>query len=233
MVQANDYDSFAEAYSADNETNLVNSHYERPAMLALAGDVRGRRILDAGCGSGPLAAALRTRGATMSGFDSSAAMVELARKRLGEETELRVAELGQPLPFADDAFDDVVASLVFHYLQDWTGPLAQLRRVLRPGGRLILSVHHPLIFRLMNPEADYFALNEWSDTYTFSGQPAVLTTWHRPLHAMTDAFTDAGFRVAVVSEPPFSPETPGEMLPPHLEGRTSFLSFIFFVLDAN
>lgn len=66
-----------------------------------------------------------------------------------------------------------------------------------------------------------------------SGQPAVLTTWHRPLHAMTDAFTGAGFRVAVVSEPPFSPETPGEMLPPRLEGRTSFLSFIFFVLDAN
>lgn len=52
MTQANDYDSFAEAYSADNETNLVNGHYERPAMLDLAGDVRDRRILDVGCGPG-------------------------------------------------------------------------------------------------------------------------------------------------------------------------------------
>ena len=54
---ANDYDSFAEAYSAMNEASLINAHYERPALLDLAGDVAGRRILDAGCGSGPLTAA--------------------------------------------------------------------------------------------------------------------------------------------------------------------------------
>ena len=56
-----DYDDFAEAYSADNEVNLLNGHYERPEMLRLAGDVAGRRILDAGCGSGPLSEALRDR----------------------------------------------------------------------------------------------------------------------------------------------------------------------------
>ena len=61
----NDYDGFAEAYRASNENNLINAYYERPAMLALAGDVAGRRILDAGCGSGPLFAALRDRGATV------------------------------------------------------------------------------------------------------------------------------------------------------------------------
>ena len=60
--RANDYDGIAEAYSAENEANLVNAYYERPAMLALAGDVAGRRILDAGCGAGPLFAALRDRG---------------------------------------------------------------------------------------------------------------------------------------------------------------------------
>jgi hypothetical protein len=45
---ANDYDGFAEAYSAENEGNLFNAYYKRPATLALAGDVAGRRILDAG-----------------------------------------------------------------------------------------------------------------------------------------------------------------------------------------
>ncbi|MDG4815325.1 hypothetical protein O7628_07365 [Micromonospora sp. WMMD956] len=60
-----DYDDFANAYSTENEYNLFNACYERPAMLRLAGDVAGRRILDAGCGSGPLSAALRARGAVV------------------------------------------------------------------------------------------------------------------------------------------------------------------------
>ena len=131
---ANDYDSFAEAYSAENEVNLANAYYERPTMLALAGDVAGRRILDVGCGSGPLFAALRDRGAIMTGFDNSAGMLELARRRLGDDADLQVADLGRPLPFPDNAFDDVVASLVLHYLEDWSAPLAELRRVLQPAG---------------------------------------------------------------------------------------------------
>ena len=45
---ANDYDSFAEAYTAETEANLINGYYMRPAIVDLAGDVTGRRILDAG-----------------------------------------------------------------------------------------------------------------------------------------------------------------------------------------
>jgi SAM-dependent methyltransferase len=231
-VTASDYDSFANAYSADNESSLFNAYYERPAMLRLAGDVSGRRILDAGCGSGPLSAALRAKGAVVTGFDASAAMVDLARQRLGDDADLHVADLGAPLAFADAAFDDVVASLVLHYLEDWSGPLAELRRVLKPGGRLILSVIHPSVYAIVYPEADYFALTKYSEEYTFDGQSAVLTYWHRPLHAITDAFAVAGFRIATVSEPPPASETPPELLPPNLEGR-SFLCFLFFVLEAG
>jgi 2-polyprenyl-3-methyl-5-hydroxy-6-metoxy-1,4-benzoquinol methylase len=72
--RVNGYDSFAEVYSAENGVNIHNAYYERPATLSLAGDVAGRRILDAGCGSGPLFAALRDRGAIVAGFDKSAAM---------------------------------------------------------------------------------------------------------------------------------------------------------------
>ena len=115
----NDYDTLAEAYTADNETSLINGYYARPAILALAGDVAGRRILDAGCGSGPLFAALRDQGAILAGFDSSAGMMELARQRLGDDADLQVADLGRPLPFPDGAFDDVIAALVLHYLEDW------------------------------------------------------------------------------------------------------------------
>ena len=233
-MRSDHYDSFAQSYSRDNESGLFNAHYERLAMIELAGDVHGRRVLDAGCGSGALSLALRAKGALVTGFDSSPVMVELARQRLGEDADLQVADISLPLPFADGAFDDVVVSLVLHYLQDWTAPLSELRRVLKPGGRLLLSVNHPRILESSDPSADYFSVTQYSDEYTFDeGQRAVLTFWHRPLHAMTDAFTEAGFRIAVISEPPFLPDTPRELLPPDLGDRTAFICFIFFVLDAH
>ena len=227
-----DYDDFAAAYAAENESGLFNAYYARPALLRLAGDVSGHRILDAGCGSGPLTAALRDEGAAVTGFDVSAAMVDLARQRLGEHADLHVADLAAPLPFADAEFDDVVASLVLHYLKDWAGPLAELRRVLKPRGRLILSVNHPAAYAIVYPEADYFALTKYSEDYTFDGQTVWLTFWHRPLHAMTDAFAAAGFRIAAVSEPPPAADTPPELLPPGMEGRSAFICFLFFVLEA-
>lgn len=232
-MDADHYDGFAEAYAAENESSLLNAYYERPAMLDLAGDVNGRRVLDAGCGAGPLAAALIERGAVVTAFDGSPAMVELARKRLGDAADLRVADLTEPLPFDDNTFDDVVVSLVLHYLRDWAGPLAELRRVLKPGGRLILSVDHPVTYKLADLSADYFAEAEYTEEFTFgAGGSMVLTFWHRPLHAMTDAFTKAGFRLSVLSEPAVAPDTPGELMPEHLGDRRSFLCFIFFVLEA-
>jgi SAM-dependent methyltransferase len=233
----NDYDSFAEAYTASNETNLPNAYYERPAMLALAGDVAGRRILDAGCGSGPLFAALRDRGAIVTGIDKSARMVELARRRLGDDADLRVAELGSPLPFPDDTFDDVTASLVLHYLEDWGPALAELRRVLKPGGRLIVSVNHPFAENLWHREAgyepDYFATYNYISEWTAGGQTALLRFWARPLHAMTGAFTASGFRITTISEPAVAPDTPRELLPDDIADRRRFLCFLFFVLHAS
>ncbi|SDK39836.1 Methyltransferase domain-containing protein [Lentzea albidocapillata subsp. violacea] len=233
MAVENDYDGFAEAYTVENETSLLNAYYVRPAIVDLAGDVAGRRILDAGCGSGAVSAALRDRGGIVVGFDRSTKMVELARQRLGADTDLRVADITGPLPYPDGAFDDVVAALVLHYLEDWTAPLGELRRVLKPGGRLIVVVNHPILLKMVHREADYFATTKWSDEYNFNGQKAVLTYWHRPLHAMTDAFTAAGFRTAVISEPPPAPEA-HELFPDEMARFPSgaFLSFLFFVLEA-
>ncbi|WP_030729303.1 class I SAM-dependent methyltransferase [Streptomyces sp. NRRL F-2890] len=236
--KVNDYNSFAQAYAAVNETNLVNAYYERPAMLALVGEVAGRRILDAGCGSGLLCAALRDRGALVSGFDSSAEMLELARRRLGDGADLRVTDLGGPLPYPDDAFDDVVASLVLHYLEDWGPALAELRRVLRPGGRLIASVDHPFAVTLMHrevgreAECDYFDTTNWTTEWTIGSQTALVSRWHRPLHATIEAFTGAGFRIEVISEPDPDPAA-HERFPEAIAAMPRFLSFLFFVLRSE
>lgn len=231
-MRADHYDGFAEAYARENETGLFNAHYARPAILDLVGDVRGRRVLDAGCGSGPLVADLAERGAQVVGFDASPAMVRLARERLDADIPVLVADLGASLPFGTGEFDDAVASLVLHYLEDWSGPLAELRRVLRPGGRLVVVVNHPVIRPVVYPDEDYFAVTSYTEDYTFDGQTAELTFWHRPLHAMTDAFTAAGFRISTISEPPYAIDTPRELLPDGIGARTSFLCFLFFVLEA-
>ncbi|PWI07037.1 SAM-dependent methyltransferase [Streptomyces sp. NWU339] len=230
-IRVNDYDGFAEAYSAETENNLVNAYYERPAMLALAGDVTGRRILDAGCGSGPLSAALRDRGAIVTGIDASAGMLALARRRLGDDVALHLVDLSDRLPFADGAFDDVVASLVLHYLEDWGPTLAELRRVLRPGGRLIASVDHPFVaYTIQDPRPDYFATTSCTFDWTFNGQSVPMRFWRKPLHAMTDAFTTAGFRLAGISEPQPDPAA-RELFPDDFHDLSTRPTFLFFVLE--
>ncbi|AEV85106.1 methyltransferase [Actinoplanes sp. SE50] len=227
------YDDFAEAYASETEGSLENAYYARPAILDLAADVTGRRILDVGCGAGPLLEALRDRGADVTGIEPSAGMLHLARRRLGAGVALhRLGLGGDPLPFPDATFDDVVACLVLHYLEDWTGPLADLRRILKPGGRLIVAVNHPFLYKLIKPEGDYFAVEEWSDEFMFSGRTTVLTFWHRPLHAMFTAFLAAGFRVAVVSEPAPAPGA-REAFPDLITSPSGrFMGFLFLVLDA-
>jgi SAM-dependent methyltransferase len=242
----NDYDRFAEEYTAEVDAGIVNAYYERPAVLSLAGDVKGRRILDAGCGSGPLFEVLRDRGALVSGVDKSAGMLELARRRLGSDAALQMADLADPLPFSDSAFDDVIASLVLHYLEDWGPTLTEFRRVLAPGGRLIASVDHPFAvhFRQLTEgrrlhlghagrhQANYFETYNWTFEWTISGQKMPMSFWNRPLHAMTDAFTSAGFRISVISEP--LPLQEGRDIDPEGFGLLSRSpSFLFFVLETE
>lgn len=235
-MSADGYDRLAEAYTAENENSLLNAYYERPATLALAGDVAGRRILDAGCGSGPLFAALRDQGAVVTGFDRSVGMLAQARRRLGADADLRVADLAEPLPYPDNTFDDVIASLVLHYLRDWGPTLAELRRVLTGGGRLIASVNHPFLVNLMHrqtgPRPDYFAPYDWTEEWTMGGRTAQMRFWNRPLHAMTDAFSAAGFRIAAISEPRPDPAA-RELFPDDFRLLDTFPSFLFFVLHSE
>jgi len=232
-MSADDYDRFAQDYEAENATSLLNAYYERPAVLDLVGDVRGRRILDAGCGSGPLAAELVARGADVTGFDGSPAMIDLARRRLGATVPLTVHDLAEPLPYEDESFDVVVASLVLHYLEDWDGPLAELRRVLRPGGRLVASVNHPFAQVLNAPEDDYFTTRLYSEDVELNGRSTELSFWHRPLREVVRAVTDAGLDLRVLDEPGPSKSTPPELMPPRIASgeRSAFFCFLFVVAE--
>lgn len=169
-------------------------------------------MLDIGCGAGPLAQELVARGARVSGLDSSAAMLAIARRRLGDSADLRVADLADPLPYADESFDVACASLVLHYLRDWEAPLSEIRRVLRPGGRLVAAVNHPLACAMT--ENKYFGIVQHELRHSFAGREASLFMWHRTLDDISSAVNAARLRIVSLHEPPVAEDTPEELLPP-------------------
>ncbi len=104
-------------------------------MLVREGDLRERRVLEVGCGTGLLAQALAERaGAQVSAVDAEPEMVEVARARV---PDVRVAQ-AESLPFEDASFERAVLRLVVH-LVDRGRALAELCRVLAPGGRAAIA----------------------------------------------------------------------------------------------
>lgn len=220
---------FVAAYVEHNDTGPVNALYERPAVLRMAGDVDGLRVLDVGCGAGALAQGLRRRGAIVTGLDRSEPMLAIARDRLGPSTDLRLGDLRDPLPFDDGDFDLVVASLVLHYLRDWEPLLRELHRVLVPDGRIIASTHHPFMDHVLSGEADYFATYLITEDWTFGDQTATMAFWHRPLRAMLRAFDGAGFEVGRLDEPEPDPVA-AHRFPEAFASLSKEPRFLFFEL---
>jgi SAM-dependent methyltransferase len=225
----NDYETFAAAYARSSETNPYNALYERPAILALAGDVRGRRILDAGCGSGAHAAALIARGAAVTGMDLSAGLVEVARERLGPDVPLHVGDLTQPLPFGNGAFDLVVSSLVMHYIAEWEPTLREFHRVLAPGGRLVISTHHPFMDMRISGCEDYLGRYQFTEEWERDGRVMSMRFWHRPLRAMLAAVRGSGFSVEEIAEPDPAPEL-ATTDPDAYRRLSRYAQFLFFAL---
>lgn len=193
------YDAMAAAYAA--EQGAYNSFYERPAMLRLLGDVAGLDVLDAGCGAGPLTLELCQAGASVVGLDVSPAMVAIARERLGARATFHVADLSHALPLDDSSCHLVVSSLALHYLEHWTPTLKEFRRVLRPGGQIVLSTHHPTMdWKRLRPD-DYFAKVQITETWERDGTPFDVTFWRRPLQTMSAEIEAAGLVIKRIDEP--------------------------------
>jgi len=112
---------------------------QRRAFL-LAHTAAGDRVLDAGCGDGAFARALAGHGAQVTGVDVSHEAIKRARRGgTAGPLEFRVVPEGVALPFAEDAFDVVWAGEVLEHVVDPVAWLADVRRILRWGGRLVLT----------------------------------------------------------------------------------------------
>src|SRR3989344_6168312 len=127
------YDLSAEVYhnlrTKENPQGwFYNELLEMPSTLELLGNIKGKKILDFGCGTGIYAKLLTKKGAIVKGFDLSPAMLKIAKE---ENPKLNlILGSGYNIPF-NEKFDIVVASLVVHYLKDWDKMLKEVKRVLK------------------------------------------------------------------------------------------------------
>jgi SAM-dependent methyltransferase len=197
------YDALAEAYAALVDTKPHNAYYERPATLSLLPEVRGKRVLDAGCGPGVYAEWLLHRGAEVVAFDANEKMVRLARERLGAKAQVVRAELGQPLDFlADVSFDIALSPLVLDYVRDWGAAFGEFYRVLRRDGLLIFSVEHPFTkFYDHHGEGNYFETELVEYEWRGFGSPVRVPSYRRPLGGMINPLVEAGFVLDRLLEP--------------------------------
>jgi SAM-dependent methyltransferase len=186
------YDGFAETFAAEASISAYNAFYDFTTVLPLLGPVRGRRVLDAGCGPGLYLSELVARGAQATGFDQSGDMVRLARERLGMGVRVRQHDLDDPLDWLPDAaFDIVLATLVIHYVHNRMAALREFHRVLLPEGRLILSTSHPTADWLADG-GSYFDAHLVEESWTCGMKHRF---WRQPLQAWIEEFTASGFVV--------------------------------------
>ena len=130
------YDLWADTYAAEPHNPLMSA--EQKAMLELLPDVRGRRVLDLGCGTGRYARLLAAaHAAEVIALDMSAPMLRQVT------TGTRILANMTQLPFARDSFDVVVSGLALGHAPDLDLWMNEVARVLRPGGTLLYSDFHP------------------------------------------------------------------------------------------
>ncbi|GLX70456.1 class I SAM-dependent methyltransferase [Paenibacillus glycanilyticus] len=186
------FDQLAVAYASSvDQSSGHNAYYERPAMMKLLPeDLTDMTVLDAGCAAGWYTAQLLERGAAVTAIDLSQAMVAACRRRVGNQANVMVHDLSQPLPFEDESFDLIVSSLTLHYIEDWDSVLTEFRRVLKPNGQLLFSVHHPFMVYQQFDQQDYFARELLTDIWNKKETgPVEVTFYHKSMMDIVNSTT--------------------------------------------
>ena len=186
------YAVWASSYDeADNPLIAV----EEPIALSMLAGLPAGRALDAACGTGRYAGRLEELGHAVTGVDASPEMLSLARRR-SPRADLRAGRL-EALPLEDDGFDVAVCALAITHLPALGPPVSELARVLRPGGRLVITGMHPMLSALGGD-----ALFSRPD-----GQPLFVRESIHLHGAWLDAFAAAGLHLRACAEPAWRADT--------------------------
>ena len=158
-------------------------------------------VLDLGCGDGQISRLLAASGARVVGVDPTWNQIRVAHERGGGAAYAR-SEAAE-LPFADAAFDAAVACLVFEHIDDVDGAIAEVARVLRPGGQFSFFLNHPLLQtpgsgwiddHTIDPPEQYWRIGPYlveQDSVEQVEQGVFIRFVHRPLSRYLNALCRA------------------------------------------
>jgi SAM-dependent methyltransferase len=182
-------------------------HLLNPVLLRMLGDVRGRRVLDAGCGNGYLSRMLAGRGAEVVGVEPGRSMFDFAVEKEREDPRgIRYVQADLcALPDLGTAFEAVVASMVLPAVPDWRGAMRACVRALAPGGLFVFAVNHPCFERLWSTWRAYgeYHVSRYLTEYEIPGPSGV--DFHRTLSAYLNEVADLGCRLVEIAEPGLDP----------------------------
>lgn len=152
---------------------LLSDYTARPRVLEVCNPQAGMRVLDLGCGEGYVARQFATRGASVLGMDISAGMIERASAVERDNPlgiEYRTVDASGALDIEDSAYDLCIAVFLFNYLtvEEMTSVMKTVQQSLRPEGRFVFTVPHPLLAYLRDKERPFYF--DHGDAGYFSGR---------------------------------------------------------------
>ncbi len=201
------YDSYGKRYHdlRITEGKLFNEYIETPTVLSLLEELSNvSSILDVGCGSGIYAKKLHEAGYQVMGIDSSEEMIEIAKdycKNLNIEFTLSPIERFE----TNKKFDIALGSFLLGYFKDLTILFGNMKKFLRPKGKVIVSGIHPIRTSVKTKNSEgYFIDNYFNtsfyQTFLLPNEKSVSIA-HHTISDISKAIYDAGFVIEKIFEP--------------------------------
>jgi SAM-dependent methyltransferase len=205
------WDRYAAAYQAEAGLTTDVAHYgpdiPTEAELRLLGELKGKRVLDLGCGGGQASITFAKQGASVTGVDFSAEQLAYARALADQEgvkVEFRLGDLADLAFLRSDSADMVFSVGAFDYVEDLGRVFRQVHRVLKVGAPLVFTVRHPA-YALIDDDAEQPLLIRRA---YFDRSPlvsiragATFSEHHHPFADLAMGLARSSYRIEAIIEP--------------------------------